>query len=166
MSGSMPVGGMKRSTKLPVGDSEAVAPIACRSEISYLRPRVCQVRALERVGSRKFSHSGSDIANLASSVDTVPMTPSITRAVGRIVAAQAQASRTSSGSVTSTGGREADMESILARKQKWEVFWRDVTAKASEGAHFYLSSCRYSRTRIAYTVKSTVCEFHEPSVLK
>jgi len=64
------------------------------------------------------------------------MTPSLTRAVDRIVAAHAQASRTSFGPDTSTGGREADTESVLARKQQWEAFWRDVTATASEGAHF------------------------------
>jgi len=30
---------------------------------------------------------------------------------------------------------ETDTESVLMRKQRWEVFWRDVTAKASEGAN-------------------------------
>ena len=82
-----------------------------------------------------FARHGSDIANSASSVGAVPMTPSLIRAVDRIAAAHAQAYGTYSGPDTSTGGREADTESVLVRKQRWEVFWRDVTAKASEGTN-------------------------------
>jgi hypothetical protein len=82
-----------------------------------------------------FARHGSDVANPASSVGAVPMTPSLIRAVDRIAAAQAQAYGTSSGPDTSTGGREADTESVLVRKQRWERFWRDVTTKASEGTN-------------------------------
>jgi hypothetical protein len=82
-----------------------------------------------------FAQHGSDAANPASSVGAVPMTPSLIRAVDRIAAAHAQAYGTSSGPDTSTGGREADTESVLVRKERWEAFWRDVTAKASEGAN-------------------------------
>ena len=80
-----------------------------------------------------FARHGSDGANPASSVGAVPMTPSLIRAVDRIATAHAQAYGTSSGPDTSTGGREADAESVSVRKQRWETFWRDVTAKASEG---------------------------------
>ena len=76
-----------------------------------------------------FAQHGSDIANSASSVGAVPTTPSLIRSVDRIAAAHAQAYGTYSGPDTSTGGREADTESIRVRKQRWEVFWRDVTAK-------------------------------------
>jgi len=78
---------------------------------------------------------GSDVTNPASSVGAVPMTPSLIRAVDRIAAAHAQAYGTSSGPDTSTGDREADTESVLVRKQRWEAFWHDVTVKASEGAN-------------------------------
>jgi hypothetical protein len=53
------------------------------------------------------------------------MTPSLIRAVDRIAAAQAQAYGTSSGPDTSRGGREADTESVLVRKQRWD----DVLAR-------------------------------------
>jgi hypothetical protein len=76
-----------------------------------------------------FAPHASDAANPASSVGAVPMTPSLIRAVDRIAAAHAQAYDAPS------GGREADTESVLVRKQRWEAFWRDVTAKASEGAN-------------------------------
>jgi hypothetical protein len=82
-----------------------------------------------------FARHGSDVVNPASSVGAVPMTPSLIRAVDRIAAAQAQAYGTSSDPDTSTGAREADTESVLVRKQRWERFWRDVTTKASEGAN-------------------------------
>jgi len=82
-----------------------------------------------------FARHGSNVVNSASSVGAVPMTPSLIRAVDRIAAAQAQAYETSSGPDSSTGGREADAESVVVRKQRWETFWRDVTAKASEGAN-------------------------------
>jgi hypothetical protein len=82
---------------------------------------------------RIFARRGSDVANPASSVGTVPMTPSLIRAVDRISAAHAQAYGTSSSPDTPTDGREADTESVV-RKQRWEAFWRDVTAKASDGA--------------------------------
>jgi hypothetical protein len=82
-----------------------------------------------------FAQHDSDATNPASSVGAVPMTPSLIRAVDRIAAAQAQAYGTSSGPDTSTGDREADTGSVLARKQRWEAFWRDVAAKASEGAN-------------------------------
>ena len=82
-----------------------------------------------------FERHGSDAANPASSVGAVPMTPSLIRAVDRIAAAHAQAYDTFSGPDTSTGGCEADAESVSVRKQRWEAFWRDVTAKASEGAN-------------------------------
>lgn len=82
-----------------------------------------------------FAPHASDAANPASSVGAVPMTPSLIRAVDRIAAAHAQAYDTPSDPDTSTGGREADTESVLVRKQRWEAFWRDVTAKASEGAN-------------------------------
>jgi hypothetical protein len=82
-----------------------------------------------------FARHGSDVVNPASSVGAVPMTPSLIRAVDRIAAAQAQAYDTTSGPDTSRGGREADTESVLVRKQRWDVFWRDVTAKASEGSN-------------------------------
>jgi hypothetical protein len=82
-----------------------------------------------------FTPHFSDVANPVSSVGAVPMTPSLIRAVDRIAAAHAQAYGTSSGPDTSTGDSEADTESVLVRKQRWEAFWRDVTAKASEGAN-------------------------------
>jgi hypothetical protein len=85
--------------------------------------------------SQIFARHGSDVVNPASSVGAVPMTPSLIRAVDRIAAAQAQAYGTSSDPDTSTGAREADTESVLVRKRRWETFWRDVTAKASEGAN-------------------------------
>ncbi len=82
-----------------------------------------------------LARHGSDAANPALSVGVVPMTPSLIRAVDRITAAQAQAYGTSSDPDTSAAGHEADTESVLVRKQRWEAFWRDVTAKASEGAN-------------------------------
>jgi hypothetical protein len=82
-----------------------------------------------------FARHGSDVENPASSVGAVPMTPSLIRAVDRIAAAHAQAYGTSSGPDTLTGDREVDTESVSVRKQRWEAFWRDVTAKASEGAN-------------------------------
>ena len=82
-----------------------------------------------------FARHGSDAGNPASSIGAVPMTPSLIRAVDRIATAQAQAYGTSSGQDTSATGPETDTESVLMRKQRWEVFWRDVTAKASEGAN-------------------------------
>lgn len=81
-----------------------------------------------------FARHGSDVADPASSVGAVPMTPSLIRAVDRIAAAHAQAYGTSSSPDASTGGREADTESVLERKQRWEAFWRDVI-KASEGTN-------------------------------
>jgi hypothetical protein len=84
---------------------------------------------------RILARHGSDVANPVSSVGTVPMTPSLIRAVDRIAAAHAQAYGTPSGPDTSTGGREADTGSVSVSKQRWEAFWRDVTAKASEGAN-------------------------------
>jgi len=82
-----------------------------------------------------LSRHGSNAANPASPAGAVPITPSLIRAVDRIAAAQAQAYGTSSGPDTSTSAAspEVDTESVV-REQRWEAFWRDVTAKASEGA--------------------------------
>ena len=82
-----------------------------------------------------FARQGSDAVNPASSVGAVPMTPSLIRAVDRIAAAHTQAYGMPSGPDTLTGGGEADTESVLVRKQRWEAFWRDVTARASEGSN-------------------------------
>jgi hypothetical protein len=82
-----------------------------------------------------LSRHGSNAANLASTIGAVPITPSLIRAVDRIAAAQAQAYGSSSGPDTSAATPEVDTESVLVRKQRWEVFWRDVTAKASEGTN-------------------------------
>ncbi|KAI9510258.1 hypothetical protein F5148DRAFT_1181046 [Russula earlei] len=66
-------------------------------------------------------------------VGRVPMTPSLIHAVDRIAAAQAQAYRSSPGSEweSSAATPDGQTESVLARKQRWEAFWRDVTAKAA-----------------------------------
>jgi len=77
----------------------------------------------------------SNAANPASPVGAVPITPSLIRAMDRIAVAQAQAYGSSSGPDTSTASPEVETESILARKQRWESFWRDVTVKASEGTN-------------------------------
>jgi len=82
-----------------------------------------------------LARHGSNATNPASAVGAVPMTPSLIRAVDRIAAAQAQAYGSSSGPDTSAASPEVDTESVLVRKQRWETFWRDVTAKASEGAN-------------------------------
>lgn len=77
---------------------------------------------------------GSNTAHPESSVGAVPMTPSLIRAVDRITAAQAQAYGSSSPD-TSAASPEVDRGSVSVRKQRWEAFWRDVTAKASEGTN-------------------------------
>jgi hypothetical protein len=80
----MPVGGMKRSTKLPVGESEAVAPIA-------------------------FHHLLLKTA-LRSSQMLLPLPP--------------------------MGNRIFHVRvPEWAFRRQWEAFWRDVTAKTSEGAN-------------------------------
>jgi hypothetical protein len=56
-----------------------------------------------------------------------------------IAAAHAQVHGTSSSLNTATGGHEADTESILVRKQQWEVFWRGVTAEVCDGANKYMT---------------------------
>lgn len=80
-----------------------------------------------------LARHGSNTAKPESSVGAVPMTPSLIRAVDRIAAAQAQAYGSSPD--TSAGSPEVDRGSISVRKQRWEAFWRDVTAKASEGTN-------------------------------
>ena len=82
-----------------------------------------------------LARHGSNAANPALPVGAVPMTPSLIRAVDRIAAAQAQAYGSSSGPETSAASPEVDTESVLGRKQRWETFWRDVTAKVSEGTN-------------------------------
>jgi hypothetical protein len=79
----------------------------------------------------------SNTANTEPPIGAVPMpmTPSLIRAVDRIAAAQAQSYGSPSGPDTSAASPEADRESVLVRKQRWEAFWRDVTAKASEGTN-------------------------------
>jgi hypothetical protein len=78
----------------------------------------------------------SSTASSATPVGPVPMTPSLIRAVDRIAAAQAQA-YSFPAPVDSSIHRDPDVhtESALARKQRWEAFWRDVTAKMADGAN-------------------------------
>jgi len=80
-----------------------------------------------------LTRHSSNAANPAFPVGAVPMTPSLIRAVDRIAAAQAQAYGSASGPDTSAASPEVDTESVLGRKQRWDAFWHDVTAKASEG---------------------------------
>jgi hypothetical protein len=76
----------------------------------------------------------SNAASPVQPVGAVPMTPSLIRAVDRIAAAQAQAYGSSAGSdPAATPDMQGD--SVLARKQRWEAFWGDVTAKVAEGAN-------------------------------
>lgn len=75
------------------------------------------------------------VADPAQPVGAVPMTPSLIRAVDRIAAAQAQAYGSSAGSDPSTANPDMQGESVLARKQRWEAFWRDVTAKVAESTN-------------------------------
>jgi hypothetical protein len=82
-----------------------------------------------------LSRNGSNAANTVSPLGAVPITPSLIRAVDRIAAAQAQAYGSPSSPDTSAVSPEMDTESVLVRKQRWEAFWRDVTAKASEGSN-------------------------------
>jgi hypothetical protein len=74
-------------------------------------------------------------ASPAQPVGAVPMTPSLIRAVDRIAAAQAQAYGPSTGSDPSAATPDMHEESVSARKQRWEVFWRDVTTKVAENAN-------------------------------
>jgi hypothetical protein len=82
-----------------------------------------------------LAHQASSTASPAQPVGAVPMTPSLIRAVDRIAAAQAQAygPSASSDSPATTPGTQGD--SVLARKQRWEAFWGDVTAKVAEGTN-------------------------------
>jgi hypothetical protein len=78
----------------------------------------------------------SNTASSATPVGAVPMTPSLIRAVDRIAVAQAQAYGFPAPMDPSTS-RDPDVhaESALDRKQRWEAFWRDVTAKMADGTN-------------------------------
>jgi len=76
----------------------------------------------------------SNAANSATPVGAVPMTPSLIRAVDRIAAAQAQAYSSPAPMNSSTAPNpDVHTESVLARQQRWEAFWQDVTAKVAHG---------------------------------
>ncbi|KAI0256609.1 hypothetical protein BJV78DRAFT_1150606 [Lactifluus subvellereus] len=78
----------------------------------------------------------SNAANSATPVGAVPMTPSLIRAVDRIAAAQAQAYSSPAPMNPSTAPNpDVHTESVLARKQRWEAFWQDVTAKVAQGTN-------------------------------
>lgn len=74
----------------------------------------------------------SNASKPAQPVGAVPMTPSLIHAVDRIAAAQAQAYGSSPGSDPSMATYDVQGEGPSMRKQRWEAFWRDVTAKAAE----------------------------------
>lgn len=81
-----------------------------------------------------LARHGSNAANSVPSVGTVPMTPSLIRAVDRIKAAQVQAYSTSLGDFDSPAtAPDGHMEGVSVGQHGWEAFWRDVTAKAAEG---------------------------------
>jgi hypothetical protein len=82
-----------------------------------------------------LARHASNAASPAAPVGAVPMTPSLIRAVNRIAAAQAQAYSSSVGPDSSTANPEGHIESVQARNQRWEAFWRDVTVKAEEGTN-------------------------------
>lgn len=82
-----------------------------------------------------LAHHASSAASPAQPVGAVPMTPSLIRAVDRIAAAQAQAYGSSAGSDSSAATPGTQGDSVLARKQRWEAFWGDVTAKVAEGTN-------------------------------
>lgn len=78
----------------------------------------------------------SNAANSATPIGAVPMTPSLIRAVDRIAAAQAQAYGSAAPMDSSTAPNpDVHTENVLARKQRWEAFWQDVTAKVAQGTN-------------------------------
>jgi len=85
-----------------------------------------------------LTRHGSNAAKPVSPpAGTVPMTPSLIRAVDRIAAAQAQAYGPSAaaGSDSSAATPYGRSETGVAKKQRWEAFWRDVTARAAESTN-------------------------------
>jgi len=80
-----------------------------------------------------LTRHASNASKPARPIGAVPMTPSLIRAVDRIAAAQAQAYESSPGSDPSAATCDVQAEGASARKQRWEAFWRDVTAKVAEG---------------------------------
>ena len=80
-----------------------------------------------------LTRHASNASKPAQPVGAVPMTPSLIRAVDRIAAAQAQAYGSSPGSDSSVATHAVQGEGASAKKQRWEAFWRDVTAKVAEG---------------------------------
>ena len=78
---------------------------------------------------------GPNVASPVQPVGAVPMTPSLIRAVDRIAAAQAQAYGPSADSGASAATPDTHRDNISARKQRWEAFWSDVTAKVAEGTN-------------------------------
>jgi len=70
-------------------------------------------------------------ASSANLVGTVPMTPSLIRAVDRIAAAQTQAYRPTD----PTTARDLDDRTDGASEQRWGSFWRDVATKVAEGTN-------------------------------
>ena len=84
-----------------------------------------------------FVRNGSNTADTAAPIAAVPMTPSLIRAVDRIEAAKAQAygppTPVDSPAVTTPDAHTTEIGS--ERKQRWEVFWHDVTSKAGEKAN-------------------------------
>jgi len=80
-----------------------------------------------------LTRHASNASKPAQPIGAVPMTPSLIRAMDRIAAAQAQAYESSPGSDPSMVTCDVQGEGASARKQRWEAFWRDVTAKVAEG---------------------------------
>ena len=80
-----------------------------------------------------LTRHASNASKPAQPVGAVPMTPSLIRAVDRIAAAQAQAYSSSPGSDSLVTTCNVQEEGASARKQRWEAFWHDVTAKVAEG---------------------------------
>jgi hypothetical protein len=76
----------------------------------------------------------SNTTSFATPVGAVPMTPSLIRAVDRIAAAQAQAYG-SPAPMDSSTAQDVHTESDLARNERWEAFWQDVTAKVAESTN-------------------------------
>jgi len=77
--------------------------------------------------------NGSNTASTAAPIAAVPMTPSLIRAVDRIEAAKAQAYSSPTPVESPAATLDTHTSEIAsARKQRWEVFWRDVTSKAGE----------------------------------
>jgi hypothetical protein len=116
-------------------DTDALEYSDSEEDVTNAQVQTGELRSSQGWKPPFLSRHGSNAANPAPPAGAVPITPSLIRAMDRIAAAQAEAYGSSSGPETLADSPEVDTESVLVRKQRWEAFWRDVTAKASEGTN-------------------------------